>query len=227
MQEILPRLRLPTSVCVCHAQIVPVELCAEELRVLGALVEKDLTTPEYYPLSLNALVNACNQKTNREPVVSYDEQTARAALESLRDRGLAVFVHESGSRVEKYRHKLGEAYNFTRGELALIGVLMLRGPQTAAELRERTQRMHAFEDLEVTTHALEKLAERELARLLPRVPGQKEQRWAQLFGGEPDMTPAAEETHSAGPSLPARIEALEREVAELREQFAAFRRQFE
>lgn len=206
---------------------MPVELCAEELRVLGALVEKDLTTPEYYPLSLNALVNACNQKTNREPVVSYDEQTARAALESLRERGLAAFVHESGSRVEKYRHKLGEAYNFTRGELALVGVLMLRGPQTAAELRERTQRMHAFEDLEVTTHALEKLAERELARLLPRVPGQKEQRWAQLFGGEPDMTSPSEEAPSAGPSLPARIEALEREMAELREQFAAFRRQFE
>ena len=106
-----------------------------EIRVLGALLEKDLATPEYYPLSLNALVNACNQKSNREPVVSYDDETVRAALESLRARGLAALVHEAGSRVEKYRHRLGEQYNFTRGELAISGVLMLRGPQTAAELR--------------------------------------------------------------------------------------------
>jgi uncharacterized protein YceH (UPF0502 family) len=202
-------------------------MCAEELRVLGALVEKDLTTPEYYPLSLNALVNACNQKSNREPVVSYDDETVGSALESLRARGLAALVHEAGSRVEKYRHRLGEQYNFTRGELALSGVLMLRGPQTAAELRERTLRMYTFEDLEVTTHALEKLAARDLARLLPRQPGQKEQRWAHLFGGEPDLAPAAEEPHSTAPSLVQRIESLELQVAELREQLAAFRRQFE
>ena len=203
---------------------MPLELASEELRVLGSLVEKDLTTPEYYPLSLNALVNACNQKSNREPVVAYTEDAVRAALDSLRDRAYIAYVHESGSRVEKYRHKLGEVFNFTRGELALSAVLMLRGPQTAAELRERTQRMHSFDDLETTTHFLEKLAERDLAVLLPRQPGHKEPRWMHLFGGEIDAS--AEPVAAASPR-PDRVAALEEEVAALRRELEELKQQIE
>jgi len=203
---------------------VPLELAPEELRVLGSLIEKDLSTPEYYPLSLNALVNACNQKSNRDPVVAYNEETVRVSLDSLRERGYVAFVHESGSRVEKYRHKLGEAFNFTRGELALSGVLMLRGPQTSAELRERTQRMHSFDDLETTTHFLEKLAERELAVLLPRQPGHKEPRWMHLFAGVPDTS--AEPAALASPR-PDRIAALEEEVAALRSEVEELKKQLE
>jgi len=112
--------------------------------VLGCLAEKDMATPEYYPLSLNALTNACNQKSNREPLVSYDDATVRTALSGLRDQGFAAFVSEAGSRVEKYKHRLNERFNFTRGELAVLCVLLLRGPQTGGELRQRTDRLHAF-----------------------------------------------------------------------------------
>ncbi|MGC4056118.1 MAG: YceH family protein [Paludibaculum sp.] len=164
-----------------------------EARVLGCLAEKDMATPEYYPLSLNALTNACNQKSNREPVVSYDEVTVREGLCSLRDRGLATFVSEAGSRVEKFRHRLNERFNFTRGELAVLTVLLLRGAQTPGELRQRTDRMHSFEDLDALNHTLEKLAARDpdpIVRQLDRVPGMKESRWAHLLSGEPALPPA-------------------------------------
>jgi uncharacterized protein YceH (UPF0502 family) len=211
------------------------ELNAAEARVLGALIEKDLATPEYYPLSLHALVSACNQKTNREPIVSFDESIAMEALEGLRTRGWAAFVHEAGSRVEKYRHKLGEAFNFTRGELALMGVLLLRGPQTVAELRERTARLFPFDDNESVEHCLEKLATREpdpLARLLPKQPGTKEPRWTHLLCGEPQWTsaepvPAMVMAPPARTPLDTRVEKLEAEVQVLREEFERFRRQFE
>ncbi|MBI5085734.1 MAG: YceH family protein [Acidobacteria bacterium] len=190
-----------------------------EARVLGCLAEKDMATPEYYPLSLNALVNACNQKSNRDPVVSYDDATVRQALNSLRDQGLAVFVSETGSRVEKYRHRLNERFNFTRGELALLTVLLLRGPQTPGELRQRTERLHNFGDLDTLHYALDKLAAREpepLVRQLDRVPGMKESRWAHLLSGEPSL-PAGESAAIVHTSaLHERVEELEREVAALR-----------
>lgn len=180
-----------------------------------------MVTPEYYPLSLNALTNACNQKSNREPVVSYDDATVRAGLSSLRDRGLSTFISEAGSRVEKYRHRLSERFNFTRGEMALITVLLLRGPQTPGELRQRTERLYPYADLETLEHALAKLAARDpdpLVVQLPRVPGMKENRWAHLLSGQPEFTnmeaPAA--VHSSG--LQDRVGQLETEVADLREE---------
>lgn len=187
-----------------------------------------MATPEYYPLSLNALTNACNQKSNREPVVSYDEATVREALASLRDRGLATFVSEAGSRVEKYRHRLSERFNFTRGEQALMTVLLLRGAQTPGELRQRTERLHNFEDIETLIHTLSRLAGREpeaLVLQMERVPGMKEPRWAHLMSGEPPQI--AEEpalVHST--PLAARVEQLETELRALREEFERFRAQF-
>lgn len=208
------------------------ELNAVEVRVLGTLIEKDMTTPDYYPMSLNALVNACNQKTNREPVTAYEDSAVMGALDALRGKQLAVFVHESGSRVEKYRHRLGESFNFTRGELAVMAVLMLRGPQTVAELRERAARLHVFDDnlaVEHTLHRLESREEQALVKLLPRLQGMKEPRWAQLLGGEPEWTadrpPAPAQ---AGPTdLAERVENLEAELRALRAEFERFREQFQ
>ncbi len=208
------------------------ELNAVEVRVLGTLIEKDMTTPDYYPMSLNSLVNACNQKTNREPVTGYVDSAVLEALEALRGKQLAVFVHESGSRVEKYRHRLGESFNFTRGELAVMAVLMLRGPQTVAELRERAARLHVFDDnlaVEHTLHRLESREEQPLVKLLPRLQGMKEPRWAQLLGGEPEWTadrpPAPAQ---AGPAdLAERVENLEAELRALRAEFERFREQFQ
>ena len=173
---------------------VEFELGPVEQRVLGALMEKDLATPEYYPLSLNALVNACNQKTNRDPVVAYEETTVRGALESLRDEGLAVFVSEAGSRVLKFRHRLNERFNFSRGELAVMAVLLLRGPQTPGELRSRTMNLHGFADLDAVQHTLDKLAGREgepLAQQLPRAAGMKESRWCHLLAEAPEVAEPA------------------------------------
>ena len=183
---------------------------------------------EYYPLSLNALTDACNQKTNREPVTAYEDADVRAALETLRELRLAAFVSEAGSRVEKYRHRMSELYNLTRGELAILAVLLLRGPQTAAELRERTSRMHGFADHDAVQHALNKLAGREpepFVKLLPKAPGTKEPRWAHLFSGEPAMPePAA--APAAGSPLAERVTALEEELKRLREEFEQFKAQF-
>ncbi len=144
-----------------------------EARVLGALVEKEITTPEYYPLSLNALMNACNQKSNREPVMTLDEDAVRSAIRSLNDLGLSRFASSADSRVGKYEHRLNETFNFHRHEIAILCVLMLRGPQTPGELRTRTERMYAFEDLESVHNALNLLAKREppLVQVLPRQPG--------------------------------------------------------
>ena len=205
-------------------------LNAAEVRVLGSLLEKDIATPEYYPLTVNALVNACNQKSSREPVVNYGEQTVIQALESLKNKGLAVRITGAGHRVEKWSHKLGEALNLGRRELALLCVLMLRGPQTVGELRGRTERMHDFADLEEVERVLESLATRGPEPLTARA---SRGRWAQTLGGtlveEPSAGEPADRPHSWAPSsaLEERVAALERELAELRGQWENFRRQFE
>src|ERR1700734_3950384 len=159
-------------------------------RVLGSLVEKEITTPEYYPLSLNALANACNQKNNREPVMNLDEDQIRQALHQLEDDGMAGPARGADSRVAKYEHRLQEVFNFTRGEIAVVCVLLLRGPQTPGELRGRGERMHRFEELSDVQSALQRLMQREppLVKVLSRQPGTKEARYAHLFSGEPAET---------------------------------------
>ena len=195
-------------------------------RVLGSLVEKEITTPEYYPLSLNALANACNQKNNREPVMNLDEDQIRQALHQLEDDGLAGPARGTDSRVAKYEHRLQEVFNFTRGEIAVVCVLLLRGPQTPGELRGRGERMHRFEELSDVQSALQRLMQREppLVKVLPRQPGTKEARYAHLFSGEPAEgfgTSEVAESSGTGSSLgqmEAEIAALREEVAELRAQ---------
>jgi uncharacterized protein YceH (UPF0502 family) len=217
-----------------------IQLTETEVRVLGALVEKETTTPEYYPLSLNALVNACNQKSNREPVMSLDEGAVRKALCSLTDQYL-VRAASGDSRVAKYEHRLNELYNFHRHEIALLCVLMLRGPQTPGELRTRCERMYAFEDLDAVHSALNLLMRREppLVKALPRQPGTKESRFKHLLSSDavPATNPAPEssvEREAVVSGQTERITQLEGEVAELRremetlrEQFAAFQKQFQ
>ena len=167
----------------------PVVLTVAEARVLGSLVEKEVTTPDYYPLSLNALINACNQRSNREPVMDLDEDTVRLALRRLEDKQLGGRARNADSRVTKYEHWLGEAFNFSRAETALMCVLLLRGPQTPGELRGRTERMHRFEELTDVAAGLQKLMEREpsLVAVLPRQPGTKESRYAHLLSGKIDV----------------------------------------
>ena len=212
-----------------------------EARVLGSLVEKDITTPDYYPLSLNALTNACNQKNNREPVMALEEDAIRKALRTLNEKGLAGAGGGADSRVTKYEHRLQEVFNFTRPEIAVLCVLLLRGPQTPGELRGRTERMHRFEELEDVLSALQRLMEREppLVKMLPRQPGTKESRYAHLLCGELESwtAPAPVEVHPAvghGAAsderiarLEAEIAALRKEQAELKEQLETFRKQFE
>ena len=209
---------------------MPVSLDSIEVRVLGALLEKDLTTPEYYPLSLNALVNACNQKSNREPVVSYDDETVEAAVGSLRSKGLALVTTGPGVRVPKYSHRLGETLNFGRRELAVICELMLRGPQTLGELRSRTERMHRFDDLSEVEAVLNRLAEREpdpLAMRLPRQPGEKEARYAHLFSGEPAPAPGSPVRVDRISILEQSLQQLRDDLADLKQRFEDFRRNFE
>lgn len=160
-------------------------LNAIEVRVLGSLVEKDITTPDYYPLSLNALVNACNQKNNRDPVMTLDEDPVRSALDSLQVKRLAGPASGADSRVTKYEHRLQEVYNFDRRETAILCVLLLRGAQTPGELRSRSERMYAFESLEDVLAALDRLSRREppLVTILPRQPGTKESRYMHLLSG--------------------------------------------
>jgi uncharacterized protein len=218
------------------------QLSDVEARVLGALVEKETTTPEYYPLSLNALVNACNQKSNRDPVMTLDEEAVRRALRSLTDQAM---VRSAGgdSRVAKFEHRLNELYNFHRHEIAVLCVLLLRGPQTPGELRTRTERMYSFEDLEAVHSALHHLIRREppLAKVLPRQPGTKESRYMHLFSGdtlpesETDSTLESESPRATvGEADGQRIAQLESEILELRReletlrgQFAAFQKQFQ
>src|SRR5580698_1040434 len=173
-----------------------------ETRVLGSLVEKDVTTPDYYPLSLNALVNACNQKNNRDPVMHVQEDAVQEALSTLQDKRLAGPTSSADSRVTKYEHRLQEAFNFTRGETAVLCVLLLRGPQTPGELRGRTERMHRFEDLTEVQSTLQRLMQREppLARVLPRQPGTKESRYKHLLAG--DAEDAEENEVSVARSTP-------------------------
>jgi uncharacterized protein YceH (UPF0502 family) len=191
-----------------------------EVRVLGALLEKDITTPEYYPLTLNSLQNACNQKSSREPVVNYDENTVAQALELLKNKGLVTRISGAGHRVEKFAHRLGEKLNLGRRELALLCVLMLRGPQTVGELRGRTERMHDFADMEEVERVLETLASQNLVTRVARG------RWAHLFSGPPSEVPEPEPIAARSP-LEDRVAALEAEVERLKEQFEVFRRQFE
>jgi uncharacterized protein len=216
-----------------------IKLTEAEVRVLGSLIEKDITTPEYYPLSLNALVNACNQKSNRDPVMQLDDETVRDALDGLQQHRLAGPAQGADSRVSKYEQRLQEVFNFTRGETAVLCVLLLRGPQTPGELRGRSERLHRFETLDDVQSALQKLMQREppLARILPRQPGTKESRYAHLlagdvFGAEVPMQTAAAPTRNSQDVD--RISHLEEEVAELRQalgqikdQLEKFRRQFE
>jgi len=206
-----------------------------EVRVLGALVEKEITTPEYYPLSLNALVNACNQKSNREPVMQLDEDTVRDALLALQEKRLAGPASGADSRVTKYEHRL-ESFNFSRREIAVLCVLLLRGPQTPGELRGRTERMYRFEDLEQVQSALHQLMEREpsLAAVLPRQPGTKEARYAHLLGGPVESIAVSHDgvlaEHADGDRvarLEEQVRALHAEVDALKDQFASFRKQFE
>lgn len=215
------------------------KLTETEARVLGSLIEKDITTPEYYPLSLNALVNACNQKSNRDPVMQLDESTVRDALAGLQENRLAGPAGGADSRVTKYEHRSQEVFNFTRAETAVLCVLLLRGPQTPGELRGRTDRLHHFETLDDVQSALQKLMQRQppLAKVLPRQPGTKESRYAHLLSGDvvlPELPPAIVATgghNSADSDRLARLEqevsSLRREVAELKSQLEGFRKQFE
>jgi uncharacterized protein YceH (UPF0502 family) len=216
---------------------VNIVLNSAEARVLGALIEKDITTPDYYPLSLNALVNACNQKNNREPVTSYDEETVRLALRNLSDKRLAGPASGADGRVTKYEHRVQEVFNFTRQETALICVLLLRGPQTPGELRGRTERMHQFEHLDDVLAGLQQLIRRDppLAKALGRRPGTKEVRYAHLLSGDVEAwEPPAETASSSGSAdaerliqLEEQVATLRSEVAELKQQMAEFKKQFE
>ena len=207
-----------------------------EARVLGALVEKDITTPDYYPLSLNALVNACNQKNNRDPVMSLDENAVRDALAGLQEFDLAGPASRADSRVTKYEHRLQEVLNLSRGETAVLCALLLRGPQTPGELRGRTERMHSFEDLDAVQTSLQKLMQHEppLAMMLPKQPGTKESRYAHLLSGPVDaaaFAASAAVTDSGDEGRMARMEEqiadLRREIGELRQMFEEFRKRFE
>jgi uncharacterized protein len=211
-------------------------------RVLGALVEKEITTPEYYPLSLHALVNACNQKTNREPVMNLDEGAVTAALRSLSEFELAGAADTNDSRVRKYEHRLQEVFNFTRPESAVLCVLLLRGAQTPGEVRGRGERLHHFAELSDVQAGLQKLIQRDpaLVKVLPRQPGTKESRYAHLLCGdvqdsegeekrEPvsEISPALATDGATIARLETEIAALKDEVVELKQQFAQFRKQFE
>jgi uncharacterized protein YceH (UPF0502 family) len=201
-----------------------------EVRVLGSLLEKEITTPEYYPLSLNALVNACNQKSNRDPAVNFDEETVQHALHSLRDKGLLLSITGAGSRVQKYAHRISERLNLGRRELAVLCELMLRGPQTLGELRTRAERMHPFDDLEQVQSVIDRLPE--LITKLERRPGEKESRFAHLLSGPPAVSqdepePPAPPRHDRMAALEAEIAQLRQELEDLKQQFAGFRKQFE
>jgi uncharacterized protein YceH (UPF0502 family) len=189
---------------------------AVEIRVLGCMIEKQRTTPDVYPLTLNALRAACNQSTNRDPVVSYDEQTIRAAVHRLVQRDWARFASGEGSRAVKYRHLLDEALDVGERELAVLCVLMLRGAQTPGELKARTERMQSFESLAELHQTLDDLIRRELVARLPRRPGQKEERYVHLLGGD-DGAPAAEREPATGDDVETRLNRLEEEVASLRQ----------
>lgn len=204
-----------------------------EVRVLGCLVEKELATPDYYPMTLNAITNACNQKSNRDPVVSYEETRVVQGLDGLRKKGLALIAQTDGGRVPKYRHFLTEKFGFSRRELTVLCELMLRGPQTVGEIRARGSRMHGFEDLAAVDATLLALAERGEPWVvkLPREPGRKECRYAHLLSGMPRVEPSAKvaPTERAGGSEQAgadRVAKLEQELETLRSDFEALKQAF-
>jgi len=210
-----------------------------EVRVLGSLIEKDITTPDYYPLSLHALVNACNQKNNRDPIMTLDENSVRNALSSLQEKRLAGPAGGADSRVTKYEHRLQEVFNFDRREIAVICVLLLRGPQTPGELRGRSERMYRFETLDDVQSTIQRLSDRQppLVRVLPRQPGTKESRYVHLFVEDTWPTEAyprhsASEPHAANDSsrlaaLEAEVSSLKKEIVELQQQLSDFRNQFQ
>ena len=216
-----------------------VVLSEVEARVLGALLEKEITTPDYYPLSLNALVNACNQKSNRDPVMNLEEDSVSAALRALHENSLARSVSGADSRVTKYEHRLQEAFNFDRREAAIFCELLLRGPQTPGALRSRAERMHHFDDLSEVQSALQRLMNRQppLVKVLARQPGTKESRYLQLLSGdvEPANSSAVHETPAVTnrenvdkvSRLESEVAELRKDIADLKQQFAAFRKQFE
>ncbi len=217
-----------------------------EARVLGSLIEKQITTPDYYPLTLNALTNACNQKSNREPVMELDEKTVVRALDSLREKHLVWQVKTAGSRVSKYEQNMSKVFKFSPQEIAILSVLLLRGPQTLGELRTRAARMYDFKDLAETEETLQNLMERgeddPFVLKLPRQVGRKESRYAHLFCGEPSNLSTGDEDEEFPPE-PARLEViaeneriavleqkvadLQAEVEKLKQRFAEFAKQFE
>ena len=199
-----------------------ISLTPDELRVLGVLIEKELTTPEQYPLTLNAMTNGANQKNNRDPVVTFDPDRVEDALESLRAKGLVLRVDTAGSRVPKYKHETTSKLGISRYELVILAELMLRGPQTLGELRGRASRMHHLESLDVVKEMLSKMAAREqpLVRELPPSPGSRAERFTQLLcpDAHPLDAPAAPDAASAVPSnrsLTDRIATLEQQVEKL------------
>ncbi len=232
---------------------MPYSLTEIEARILGALIEKEITTPEYYPLSLNALVNACNQKSNRAPEMHLDDDAVLQALRTLEQKGLAGKGDNMDGRVKKYEHRLADVFNFTRPKTAVLCELLLRGPQTPGELRSRAERMHHFDDLDAVNSTLRHLIERDpaLAKLLPRQPGTKEARYTHLLSG--DVSAAAEYESAPTPSpksvialpsaaantgaqpsnidrvatLEQKVSTLQQEISELRQQLANFRKQFD
>ena len=213
----------------------PIVLTTAQARVLGALVEKEVTTPDYYPMSLNALINACNQRSNREPVMDLDEEAVRQALHGLEDLRLAGRARGADGRVTKYEQWLGEAFNFSRAETALVCVLLLRGPQTPGELRGRTERMHRFDEIGEVVAGLQKLMEREppLVAVLPRQPGTKESRYAHLLSGAIESAAVAIESafvrrvSGQDGGLEERVVQLEATVMELRQEVVALRQKID
>jgi len=228
---------------------VELQLDAVECRVLGALIEKEHATPQNYPLTLNSLRLACNQSTNRDPVVDYDEHTIESTLTALREQGLTRIVYSTSNRAAKFRHVLGEALHLMDDELAVLAILLLRGPQTVGEIKGRTDRLASFESLDDVQAMLDRLAAREAGALVVRLdrrPGQKDVRWAHLLAGEPDQSapepapsyrPAASSASYAtpAPSAPtdgalaavvAEVQSLRAELDELRAEFDAFRAEF-
>lgn len=201
------------------------ELAAAEIRVLGALIEKEMTTPDYYPLSLKSLTAACNQKSNRDPVVAFDEGLVEEVLAGLSRKQLVV--KSGGGRVERYAHNLAAVLDLAEAEAAILCLFMLRGPQTAGELNSRSGRLHSFTSLDEVRETLDTLAGMELVKKLPRRPGQKEARYCHLLAGEPEVEAEAE----AGPQKPfglaAEVEELKERLAALEREFAAFKDQFE
>ena len=215
------------------------QLSEIEVRVLGSLIEKDITTPDYYPLSLNALVNACNQKNNRDPVMALDEGSVRDALSSLQEKRLAGPAGGADSRVSKYEHRLQEVFNFDRREIALVCVLLLRGPQTPGELRGRAERMYRFETLDDVQSTLQRLIDGQLVRVLSRQPGTKESRYTQLFSGEyipetatspvltsSDLRQDRDQDSSRIVSLEAAVASLKSEVEDLKRELSELAAQF-